>query len=154
MNTNKFKSNVEWLSDPKIAITVAVLVLIAIGLVWFFWGKIKDMFSDIKSKNKEKEKEQQNEVLYGSTTMGLDFDALASQMYKACKGMWTNNTSVEAVLRQICSNADYAALQLAYKKLDLDYTLDARLAYESNTKSQLNKWRNILIANGVTNYTF
>lgn len=154
MSKGKLKANIEWLSDPKIAVTVAVLVLIAIGLIWFFWDKIKDAIADAKAKRKDEERQRQNEQLYGSTTTGLDFDALASQMYKACKGLWTNNDSVEAVLRQIGSSADYAALQAAYRKLDLSFTLDARLAYEANNSKQLDKWRNILIANGVTNYTF
>lgn len=146
MNTNKFKSNVEWLSDPKIAITVAVLVLIAIGLVWFFWDKIKDAITSAKNKNKNKE-------LYGSTTQTTDFKALAEQMYRACKGWGTDEDAVARVLSQVKGNADYAALRTAYAVEDKYYTLDARLQSEGN-KKELSQWRSILDGNGVNIYSF
>ena len=146
MSKGKFKENVEWLSDPKIAITVAVLVLIGIGLVWFFWDKIKAAFVGTKDAVKDKN-------LYGSTTETIDFDTLAQQLYQACKGWGTDEAAIDRVLGQIRTDADYAALRRAYATNDSRYSLDARLQSEG-TKNELIHWRSILDANGVTIYSF
>ena len=58
MSKGKLKANIEWLSDPKIAVTVAVLALVAAGLVWYFWDKIKDATADARAKRKDKDKER------------------------------------------------------------------------------------------------
>lgn len=146
MSKSNLKSNIEWLSDPKIAITVAVLVVVAIGIVVFFWDKIKAAI-------KKGKQDKKNESLYGSATETTDFNALAQQMYKACEGWGTDEDAVKRVLSQIYSNADYAALRSAYAVCDSSYTLDARLQSEG-TRKELVQWRAILDANGVNNYQF
>ena len=150
MNKGKFKENVEWLSDPKIAITVAVLVLIAIGLVWFFWDKIKDAISG-------KKKEIENKNKFGEADELTDFDSLAQQLYNATRpyvfGLGTDVDAIARVLSQIHSNGDYAALKTAYSKIDSRYPLDVRLQDEGREKD-IKRWRAILDANGVTIYSF
>lgn len=150
MSKGKFKENVEWLSDPKIAITVAVLVLIAIGVVWYFWDKIKDAFSG-------KKKEIENKNKFGEANELTDFDSLAQQLYNATRpyvfGWGTDVDAVTRVLSQIYSNGDYAALRTAYQRFDTKYTLDARLQDEGRDKD-LAVWRTTLKNNGVTIYSF
>lgn len=146
MSKSNFKSNVEWLSDPKIAITVAVLVVIAVGIVWYFWDKIKAAISGKKA-------DLENKNLYGNPTATTDFTTLAQQMYQACKGWGTDEDAIKRVLSQIYGNADYAALRTAYAVCDSSHTLDARLQSEGTNK-ELKQWRAILDANGVTIYSF
>lgn len=145
MSKGKLKANIEWLSDPKIAVTVAVLVLIAIGIVWYFWDKIKAAVT-------RKKNEIENRNNFGEATRTTDFDTLARQMYDACKGWGTDEDAVVRVLSQILSSADYAELKAAYAKYDKTQ-LDARLQSEGTDK-ELAQWRAILAANGVTNYSF
>ena len=134
---------------PKNARAIAIVVVVAAVLLWVFWEKISSGISGLIARRKQ---QSQNQANFGSATATTDFDTLAVQIYNAMKGWGTNEEAVERVLMQIKSNADWAALRLAYQKVNRDSeynTLDARIGYEG-TSAELKKWRAILAANGVT----
>lgn len=151
--TTNFKNTVEWLSQPKIAISLGIMVLIAAGLIWFFWDKIADAIGNAKAKNKLKAESS----AYGTPTLTeTQINSLASQIYNAMRGWGTDEAAVTNVLSQLNTNADYAALRLAYLTYNKSLTypmLDDRIASEG-TDRELKQWRNILQAKGINIYTF
>lgn len=138
---------------PKQSLSIAILVVVAVVVIWIFWEKISNGIANYIARHKQ---QQQDIVNYGSTTVTTDFDTLAVQIYNAMKGWGTDEAAIERVLSQIHSNADWAALRRAYIKVNKDgtyTTLDSRIAFEG-TDRELARWRAILDENGVTIYSF
>lgn len=151
----KTKFNLKQLDEltPKRALTLAIIAVVVVVVVWIFWEKISTAISSYIAKKKQ---QKEDIINFGTPTATTDFDTLAVQIYNAMKGWGTNEEAVERVLMQIKSNADWAALRLAYQKVNRDSeynTLDARIGYEG-TSAELKKWRAILATNGVTIYQF
>lgn len=140
--------------EPKTALAIGIIVLIAAAVVYIFWNKIVAIIKANKVENALAQEASQ----YGSTTLtDAQVQQLAQQIYEAMRGWLTDNSAVERVLSQMRCNADYAALRAAYAAVNKDgtfTTLDSRIAYEANGKRQLARWRAILDQNGVTIYTF
>lgn len=113
MNKGKFKENVEWLSDPKIAITVAVLVLIGIALAIFVWKKIKKTAEGIADGIKDNKRDSQYETETGSLlTTTLDYQSMCTQIWNASVHATINDPDkVCRVLEQLQSRADYEKLK-------------------------------------------
>ena len=154
--STNFKNTVEWFSNPKIAISLGIMVVIAGVVVWFFWDKIRDAIAEAKANNKLKDEVSQ----YGSGTLtNAQISSLAIQLYNAFRPSLTNwgtdEAAVERVLGQLGNNADYANLRVAYAAVNKDpkTDMDSRIAYEG-TESEKRKWRGILQAKGITIYTF
>ena len=166
MSKSSFKSNVEWLSDPKIAITVAVLVLIAIALVAFGWKKIKGLFKgigdDIKDNKTDKELEDKTGT---SLTDLIDYRSLCAQIWDASVNATFNDPDrVCSALSQLQSRADYEKLKLEWTKYvqglswwkrnwhafsETKYSLPASLANDFKEKN-LKRFRDILQSINVT----
>lgn len=138
---------------PKNALAIAIVVVVAAVLLWVFWEKISSGISGLIARRKQ---QSQNQANFGSATATTDFDTLAVQIYQAMRGWGTDEAAIERVLQQIRSNADWAALRVAYAKVNKDgtySTLDSRIAFEGNA-NELARWRSILEANGVTIHSF
>ena len=147
--STNFKNTVEWFSNPKIAISLGIMVLIAGVVLWFFWDKIRDAIHAAKTQHKL----QQDASQYGAATLtDTQIRSLAEQIYRAMKGWGTNEAQVANVLSQLGNNADYAALCNAYYSL-AQGSLDSRISTEGTT-SELKQWRAILQGKGITIYTF
>lgn len=159
--STNFKNTVEWFSNPKIAISLAIMVLLAAGLVWLFWDKIRDAINAAKLKKQLKEKEQENQSLFGDTTAGIDFTSLATQIYRAMKGGGTGENGIYTALKQLKNQADWEKLKLSYASVyeandawyhllsaNLSSDLVASLQSELTT-SELAQCRNILTARNI-----
>ena len=144
MKTN-LKKEIEWLGNPRNAITVTVLLAIAGVAIWLIVRKVKSTVSDVKASS-----------LSGTSSDPTNYNTLANQAYQAMKGLGTDESALERVLSQITSNTAYDKLRQAYLLLDKRNAftdLDTDISKEGTTK-ELIKWRAILDANGVTNYSF
>ncbi|MCR5040049.1 MAG: hypothetical protein K6A94_12040 [Bacteroidales bacterium] len=169
--SGKFKSSVEWLSKPSNAITVGVLVIVAILVTVWIAGKIK---SSIKTVRDEINKPNPNPA---NLTPGLDFAELAQRLWDATvehKSLGaaqililnlptgTDEDEVYAVLGALRTQDDYLKLKQEWiniYKATSDFatwinpgtvsTLPGALHAEL-TSSELQRCRNILTNHGIT----
>ena len=159
--SKNFQNAVEWMSQPKIAISLGIMVVIAGLVMWFFWDKIRDAIDAAKAKQAAKEKEKELNSLYGTPTATIDFNSLAMQIYRAMKGAGTSEEVIYNALRQLNTQADWENLKLAYASVyeashhgynvlsyNLNNDLVASLQSELTT-SELSKCRSILTANHI-----
>lgn len=166
MSKSNLKSNIEWLSDPKIAITVAVLVVVAIALVAFGWKKIKGLFKGIGDGIKDNKTDKELEDKTGTSLTDLiDYRSLCAQIWDASVNATFNDPDrVCSALSQLQSRADYEKLKLEWMKYvqglswwernwhafsETKYSLPAWLAADFN-ENNLNRFRNILRSINVT----
>lgn len=117
MNKPKITSTIDYLSDPRKGITAAVLLILAIAAVWFFWSKIKQLWGGSSLKTT-----LDNSAIEAATgtniTPTLQFNQLASRIWEATVSYaWgTNEEEVYAVLRCLNTPADYIKLEDAWVK--------------------------------------
>ena len=166
MSKGKFKENVEWLSDPKIAITVAVLVLIGIALAIFVWKKIKKTAEGIADGIKDNREDSDIEKETGSLiTSLLDFKSLCAQIWDASVNATINDPDkVCQALQQLQSKADYEKLKRVWTDYveglnwwernlhafsETKYSLPASLAADFKEKN-LERFREVLRKKNIT----
>lgn len=160
MSKGKLKANIEWLSDPKIAVTVAVLVLLAIALAIFVWRKIKKaaggIADDIRQNRQDHEIEQQTGT---RLTALIDYSSLCAQIWDASVNATFNDPDrVCSALEQLQTQADYEKLKDKWTEYvknlnwfernwhafsDTKYSLPASLAADFREKN-LERFRQIL----------
>lgn len=141
---------------PKNAVTIAIIVAVAVAVVWLLWDKIANAIAEARANGKLKEEASQ----YGAKTLtDAQISSLAIQLYNAFKpSLWnwgTNEKVVERVLGHLGNNADYAALRVAYAAVNHDTStdMDSRIDFEGTEKEKA-RWRAILDAKGINIYTF
>lgn len=165
MSKPKITSTIDYLSDPRKGITAAVLLVLAIAAVWFFWSKIKQLWGG--SSLKTTLDNSAIESATGTTiTPTLQFHQLANRIWEATVAYaWgTNEEEVYAVLGCLNTPADYIKLENAWvdnynatsgwnKTFGTFWqaraTLPAVLQSELNGK-ELAQARSILTAKGIT----
>ena len=115
MSKPKITSTIDYLSDPRKGITAAILLVLAIAAVWFFWSKIKQLWGG--SSLKAGLKNSSIEAATGtSITPTLQFHQLALRIWEATAAytFGTNEEEVYAVLRCLNTQADYIMLENAW----------------------------------------
>lgn len=165
--TGKFKSTVEWLSKPSNAITVGVLLTIAVVVIVFVAKKVRASIISIKEKI-----EEPNPT---NTTPGLNFNELVRRLWDATVNYhslgsasvlllnWPTGTDEEevyAVLGELRTQDDYTALKQAWRNYydaasgftvwvtNAVSTLPGALSDELNSR-ELQRCRNILEAHNI-----
>lgn len=166
--TGKFKSTVEWLSKPSNAITVGVLVIVAIVVVVFITRKVKAAIQSAKEKLEEPDP--------ANTTPGLNFSELARRLWDATVNYHslgsasillgnmptgTDEDEVYAVLGALRTQDDYIALKKSWRNYydsvsgfvtwitSAVSTLPGML-HDEMTSRELQRCRNILENNNIT----
>lgn len=168
--TTKFKKSIEWLSQPSHAITVGVLVLVALIVTYFVIKKIKSVAVSIK------ERANAPQINEANLTPGLNFPELARRLWDATveyhslgsasillvnMPTGTDEETIYAVLGMLKTNDDYLSLKQAWRSYydqqsgfsliatNAVSTLPGCLSDELNRK-ELARCRAILEGNGIT----
>ena len=154
--TLKKTSNfIDWISEPKRAIAIAVLLLILGVAVWFISKKAKTWFTNIKTKLDYEATVSEKQLSYPKE----QYNSYAEQIYNAWGTFSNDLDTVYSVLRNMQSNADFLALKNAFGTRALGllgtsffsthYDLEAYIRKMSNP-SQLSQCNRILENNGIT----
>lgn len=112
MKSSNFKSNVEWLSNPRIAITVAALAAIAVVAFLILKKKLFNGVKGITDKIAENRQDGKYEETTGSKlTEGLRYDDMCDRLWDATVDkLGTDEDQVYQVLGTLLTQADYEKL--------------------------------------------
>lgn len=111
-STDKF---LDMISDPRKAIAIVIMVLLVIGLIWYFKNQISGLFSSIKGAINQRQAEQEIEQTYGSTTIGTkDLAKLADNIHSCFGYISDDEDQLYIYLSQLNSQADYESLKMMY----------------------------------------
>lgn len=108
MSKSKITSTIDYLSDPRKAVTAAVLLVLVIVIVAFLWKKISQLW-----------KNSSTEGIFEDpgVTPSINFVQLALRMYDATNGFGTVEEEVYSVLSALQTQADYTKLCREWTKL-------------------------------------
>ena len=103
------------ISDPRKAIAIVIIVLLIIGLLWFFKSQISGLISSIKGAINQRQAEQEIQQNYGSTTLSAQTIAEMAANIHSCFGyLGDDEQQLYNYLSQLGNAADYEALKAAY----------------------------------------
>lgn len=158
MSKPKITSTIDYLSDPKKAITTAVLLLLAIATISFVWKKISGIWKNSSLQGGVEDANIQSST-NSSITPTLNFPQLANRMWDATDRFGTTEEEVFAVLACLQTQADYVKLCRAWRdlyeekgwwfRLQAMSTLPGTLTSELDA-SELSRARAILTDKGIT----
>lgn len=172
MSKPKITSTIDYLSDPRKGITAAILLVLAVVVVWFLWKKIKGLWEDSSLSAAMDNKKIESHTGTSLTMLDSQYQQLAERIYDALAqspiGFFglngTNEDEIYSVLGSLNTRADYLKLCAAWQSLynSLSWwgrnvsqggnaysTLAATLKSELNS-SELAHARAILTAKGIT----
>ena len=128
-------------ADPKKGIIWVILILIIIAAIYFAWGKIKGLFSDIgNSINSVKDNPVDNAKLSHDAAW---YRNAADTLFTAMDGWGTDESPIDSVIAQIYNQDDWNKLVREYgtRKLrqpwwqpDLSGTLQVHLRSDCSSK--------------------
>lgn len=135
--------------NPKKAIAISIILVVAIILIAFLWKKIKVAIITAKSKI-----DNVNLINEEITSTGIppsysdsQYNVYAQQLYTAMKGLGTDENAIYTVFRQMKNRVDILKLFAAFG------TRDGQDLYEwmagDLSSWNFNKINNILTDNGV-----
>lgn len=149
MSKSKIKSTIDYLSDPRKAVTAAVLLVLAIVAVAFLWKKISGLWKNSSSSGIFEDLD---------VTPSINFSQLALRMYDATNRFGTNEEEVFSVLSALQTRADYMKLCREWSNLysekgfwhnlTAQSTLPGTLQSELSSK-ELTRARTILTDKGI-----
>ncbi len=116
MKAETFKQTTEVLGNPKIMISIGIIVLI-IGIVLaIFWKKIKDAIDDAKQQRELEKKQDEVESFTHTTQTYPDsyYVAFADQLESAMRGLRTDEETVYVIMGKIKNDVDYLKLNSAF----------------------------------------
>lgn len=177
-NTKKLTSTIDYLSDPRKAVTAAVLLVIAVAVVVLLlkqggklWNKVVGLWNNSSLGQKTSTKKIENQTGTPSSYLPEQYAQLASRLWDACCAggdFWvfgTDEDEVYAVLDALQTQADYVMLcnawvdlvaskswwvrNLTWAGLQARSTVPGLLSAEL-TQSELARARSILTSNGIT----
>ena len=104
------------ISDPRKAIAIVIIVLLIIGLLWFFKSQISNLFSGIKTRINQQQVSNEIEQTYGSATLTSSQVITLADNVHSCFGTWfgDNEDQLYIYLSQINNQADYELLKKTY----------------------------------------
>ena len=103
------------ISDPRKAIAIVIMVLLVIGLLWFFKSQIGNLVSSIRGAINQRQAENEIEQHYGSTSLSAAKIAEMANNIHSCFGLLGDDEQqLYNYLSQLANAADYEALKAAY----------------------------------------
>lgn len=158
MSKSKITSTIDYLSDPKKAITAAVLLVLAVAVVAFLWKKVSSLWSNSTLQGSMEDANIESNT--GSNITGsINFQQLAKRMWDATDRFGTDENEVFAVLSCLNTQADYVKLCNAwcslyvekgwFNRLTAKATLPGTLTSELST-GELTRARGVLTDKGIT----
>lgn len=148
MSKSKITSTIDYLSDPRKAITAAVLLVLVIAAIAFVWRKVSGLW-----KNSSYSVFDDPNV-----TSSINFGQLALRMYDATNRFGTDEEEVFNVLAVLQTQADYTKLCGEWTKLYDEkgfwHNLTAKSTLPGTLQSELSsielsRARNILTEKGI-----
>lgn len=108
------------IDNPKRAIALAILVVLAVVLLVFFWKKIKNAISGVQTQLDNNKLIKEEIAVSGVSPSYSDaqFRVFAQDLYGAMKGWGTNEEKIYNVFRQMKSKVDVLKLIDAYGTRD------------------------------------
>lgn len=146
-----------FIEDPRRAMVIGAFILVAIILIVVFWGRIKNLFANLKNAlaNKSSLTEWSAQTGELPTLSQSRFVLLSNQLEQAAKGVGTDEQSIYNVFNQMGNTADVYKLIAVYGTRDgqdLPAMIRSELssAWPFNEISKLNK----ILANKGISYSF
>ena len=153
MAKNNFKTIDKLIEDPRRVIAIVVIIVVVALLLYFFWGKIKGLFNSLTGKVQANAELSEHQAQTGEqlTLSSAEYSRLAEKLYKAVKGLGTDENSVYTVFNALGNKADLLKLIAVFGTKD-DMTL-AEWLYDDLNARELAKVNTILANKGI-DYTF
>lgn len=150
MKAETFKQTTEVLGNPKIMISIGIIVLIVGIIIAIFWKKIKNAIDDAKQKRDYEQKVDEIENFTQKKPSYPDsyYATFADQLYAAMDGWGTDEESIYNVMYKIKNDVDYMKLVEAFGVRDSE-SLSEWISGDCNTK-EINEINSILKNNGVS----
>lgn len=158
MSKSKITKTIDYFSDPKKAVTAAVLLILVIAVVAFLWKKISGIWKGSSLQGSLEDATIQANT-NSSITSTLNFTQLAKRMWDATDRFGTDEAEVLAVLSCLQTQADYVKLCNAwcalyeekgfFGRLTAQSTLPGTLVSELST-GELMQARSVLTERGIT----
>jgi len=102
-------------SNPKRLLALAIIIVLIALAVYFFWGKIKGLFSSIQTKI-DTDKDIKEEIENGNPPSYSDakYKEFANRIYTAMKGAGTDKKTIRDVFEQMNNITDVLKLVQAF----------------------------------------
>lgn len=146
-----------FIEDPRRAIVIGASILVAIILIVVFWGRIRNLFANLKNAlaNKSALTEWSAQTGEVPTLSQSQFVLLCNQLEQAAKGVGTDEQAIYNVFNQMGNTADVYKLISVYgtrdgKDLPTMIRSELSSVWPFNEISKLNK----ILANKGISYSF
>ena len=150
MKAETFKQTTEVLGNPKIMISIGIIVLIIGIVIAIFWKKIKNAIDEAKQDKKNEKKVDEVESFTQKTQTYPDsyYVIFADQLDSAMRGCGTREEEVFNIIGKIKNDVDFIKLNNAFgtrKNQNL-----GRWIHGDFNEKDIKKINEILKRNGVT----
>lgn len=153
MAKNNFKTIDKFIEDPRRVIALVVVIVLVAVLLAVFWSKIKQLINGLSGKVQANAELNQYQAESGESLSltNAEYTRLADKLYKAVKGVGTDETAIYAVFNALGNKADLLKLIAVFGTKD-DMNL-AQWIYDDLNSSEIRKVNTILANKGI-DYAF
>lgn len=153
MAKNNFKTIDKFIEDPRRVIALVIIIVVLVVLLAVFWNKIKQLINGLTGKVQANAELNQYQAESGEslTLSNADYNRLADKLYKAVKGVGTDETAIYAVFNALTNKADLLKLIAVFGTKD-DMTL-VQWLYDDLNSREIGKVNSILANKGI-DYSF
>lgn len=143
----------QFIEDPKRVIALVIIIVVLVVLLAVFWNKIKQLVNGLTGKVQANVELNQYQAESGEslTLSNADYNRLADKLYKAVKGLGTDETAIYAVFNALTNKADLLKLIAVFGTKD-DMTL-VQWLYDDLNSREIGKVNSILANKGI-DYAF
>ena len=143
----------QFIEDPRRVIALVIIIVVLVVLLAVFWNKIKQLVNGLTGKVQANVELNQYQAESGEslTLSNADYNRLADKLYKAVKGVGTDETAIYAVFNALTNKADLLKLIAVFGTKD-DMTL-VQWLYDDLNSREIGKLNSILANKGI-DYSF
>lgn len=143
----------QFIEDPRRVIALVIIIVVLVVLLAVFWNKIKQLVNGLTGKVQANVELNQYQAESGEslTLSNADYNRLADKLYKAVKGVGTDETAIYAVFNALTNKADLLKLIAVFGTKD-DMTL-VQWLYDDLNSREIGKVNSILANKGI-DYSF
>ncbi len=140
--------------DKNLLLKYGIIAVVVLIIFFVVWNKLSISKSDAANANKEKDimREVNNEINQSNITLTqVQLNTLADKIYKAVKGIGTDEKSIYDAMRTLQTKDDVLALIKTFSVRD-SMTLREWL-YDDLNNSEISKINDIFLSKGIS-FTF